>query len=97
MHIRKQIIENQKTFRKEIIAALKIDFKATKKELAKIETQDKTIKSEKEKLASKLNKIKISEEVEKFFISEKNIYPNYYAWWDELNNQVTKLKYIDNK
>lgn len=95
MYKRKQIIENQKKFKKEIIDSLKIEFKQAKKELSKIETQDKTIKAEQEKLSNKFNKIKITEEIERLFISEKNIYPNYYAWWDEVDNQVTKLKYKD--
>lgn len=95
MHTRKQIIENQKKFRKEIVSFLKEEFKQTKKELSLIETLDKTIKVEKDKLVTKINKIKISQELEKLFISEKNLYPNYYAWWDEINNQVIKNKYKD--
>jgi polyhydroxyalkanoate synthesis regulator phasin len=95
MHIRKQIIENQKKFRKEIVDSLKLEFKEAKKELAEIKTEDKTIKEEKQKLENKFNKIKISQEIEKLFITEKNLYPNYYAWWDETNKQVSKLKYKD--
>lgn len=95
MHNRKQIIENQKNFRKNIIDSLKLEFKEAKKELSEIKTEDKTIKEEKQKLENKFNKIKITQEIEKLFISEKNLYPNYYAWWDENNNQVLKLKYKD--
>ena len=95
MHKRKQIIENQKKFRKEIIDSLKAEFKETKKELSEIQTEDKFIREEKEKLSKKFSKIKILEELEKLFISEKNIYPNYYAWWDEVNTQVVKYKYKD--
>jgi hypothetical protein len=95
MYTRKQIIENQKKFRKEIVDSLKLEFKQTKKELAEIKCEDKTIKEEKEKLENKFNKIKISKEIENLFISEKNLYPNYYALWDEINNQVSKLKYKD--
>ena len=43
MYIRKQIIENQKKFRKEIIDSLKLEFKEAKKELADIKTEDKII------------------------------------------------------
>lgn len=95
MHSRKQIIENQKKFRKDIISALKLEFKQTKKDLLEIESNDTEIRAEKEKLAKKFNKIKIITEIEKLFISEKNLYPNYYAWWDEVNNQVSKNKYKD--
>jgi hypothetical protein len=75
--------------------SLKLEFKEAKKELAEIKTEDKTIKEEKQKLENKFNKIKISQEIEKLFITEKNLYPNYYAWWDETNKQVSKLKYKD--
>ena len=95
MHTRKQIIENQKKFHKEISSSLKAEFKQTKKELSEIQTNDKVIKEEKQKLENKLNKIKIAKEIENLFISEKNLYPNYYAWWDEVNGQVSKLKYKD--
>lgn len=95
MYTRKQIIENQKKFRKEIVSYLKAEFKETKKELSEIQTEDKSIKEEQEKLATKFNKIKINTEIEHLFISEKNLYPNYYAWWDEINTQVSKLKYKD--
>ncbi len=93
MYSRKQIIENQKKFRKEILDALKAEFKLAKKELSEIETHDKIIKEEKNKLVNKFDKIKITKQVENLFISEKNIYPNFYAWWDEINNQVLTLKY----
>ena len=93
MNSRKQILENQRKFNKEIISALKIEFKEAKKELAKIETEDKEINVEKDKLTNRFKKTKITEQIEKLFISEKNIYPNYYAWWDEINAQVLKLKY----
>jgi len=95
MYIRKQILENQKKFRKEIVAALKLEFREMKKELDQIQTADDIIKEEKIKLLKRVNKIKIVQELEKFFISEKNLYPKYYAWWDEINNQVIKHKYID--
>lgn len=95
MYPRKQIIENQKKFRKEITDAIKAEFKETKKELASITTQDKSIKAEKEKLEVKLKKIKIANEIEKLFITEKNLYPNYYAWWDDINSQLNKYKYKD--
>lgn len=64
-----------------------------KKDLATIETQDTVIKNEQKKLIDKFGKLKITKELEKFFISEKNLYPNYYAWWDEANSQVIKFKY----
>jgi DNA-binding transcriptional regulator GbsR (MarR family) len=93
MHSRKQIIENQKNFRKDIVNYLKSEFKQMKKDLENIDTKDDVIKNEQKKLIDKFGKLKISKELEKFFISEKNLYPNYYAWWDEENSQVIKFKY----
>lgn len=93
MHSRKQIIENQKNFRKDIIDYLKSEFKQMKKDLENIDTKDDIIKTEQKKLIDKFGKLKISKELEKLFISEKNLYPNYYAWWDEDNSQVIKFKY----
>ena len=93
MNSRKQILENQKKFKKEITDFLKAEFKQAKKELSKIETQDKVINIEKDKLTNKFKKAKINEQIEILFISEKNIYPNFYAWWDETNSQVLTLKY----
>ena len=93
MHSRRQILENQNKFRKEIIEYLKAEFKQMKKDLETIETQDTVIKVEQKKLMDKFGKLKITKELEKLFISEKNLYPNYYAWWDEDNSQVIKFKY----
>jgi len=94
-HTRKQIIENQAAFREEIVSFLKKEFSDMKKELRKIQTKDKEIISEKNKMLDKAKKINISREINNYFISWKNIYPKFYAWWDENTNQVIKLKYED--
>lgn len=95
MHPRKEILKNQQEFRWEISEALKAEYKQTMKELRAIQPKDKLILEEKDKLQEKAKKIRISEQIEKFFITENNIYPNYYAYWDENKKQVLKLKYID--
>lgn len=94
-HTRKQIIENQKLYRDEIVKVLKVEFTEAKKELRKIKTEDKIIMSHKKKLLERTKDININKEINKLFISWKNITPNFYAWWDEVSQQVLKLKYED--
>ena len=94
-HTRKQIIENQTHFREEIVEYLKNEFSTMKKELKKIKTKDKEVLAEKDKMIARAKRINISKEISNYFISWKNIYPKFYAWWDEANNQVIKFKYED--
>lgn len=93
MHSRKSIIENQRQFKEEIISFLKTEFKETKRELEKIKTKDEEINLYKNKLSNLSKKANVKNGIEKFFISENNIYPKFYAWWDEENNEVIILKY----
>jgi len=96
MHTRKEIIDNQTKFYYEIVKGLKAEFKQIKRELNRIKTKDPDILAGKNSLLKKSEKININKEVDKFFISWKNTNPPWYAWWDEINEQVLKLKYIDN-
>jgi hypothetical protein len=95
MHNRKDILENQKKFKEEISLWLKNDFKSLRKELNSIESEDKLIVDAKSNLESKFKKIKVQSEIDKLFISYKNVYPKFYAWWDENNQEVIKYKYKD--
>lgn len=94
-HTRKQIIENQTKFKEEISAALKGEFREMKRDLKKIKTSDDVINKYKKKQLERSQNININKEINKLFISWKNIRPNFYAWWDEVNQQVIKLKYED--
>lgn len=96
MHKRKEIIENQGKFSSEISAFLRAEFRQIKKDLKKVDSIDPDILAGKASLVQKSQKIKINEEIFKLFISPKNIRPEWYAWWDELSEQVIKIKYIDN-
>ncbi len=96
MHKRKDIILNQTQYKEEIIAGLKSEFKQMKKELAKINSKDPVILAGKKSLIEKSQKLKVNEEINKLLISWKNITPQHYAWWDEIEGQVLKLKYSDN-
>jgi hypothetical protein len=93
MHNRKEILINQKKFNREIIEFLKKDFLHQKNELSQIETEDEFIIKEKNKLEKKFNKIDVKKEVKKFFINENNLYPKFYAWWDEEQEKVEIFLY----
>jgi len=93
MHSRNQILRNQKTFSYEIRKWLKKDFIKSKSDLFNIKTKDDEILKEKKKLESRFEKIKVEKEIEKFIINEKNIYPKFYAWWDEVNENVEIFLY----
>ncbi len=94
-HTRKQIIENQSLYRDEIIDFLKKEFSSMKKDLKKIKTKDPEILSEKKKMIDRAKRVNITKEINNYFISWKNVYPKFYAWWDDINQQVIKLKYED--
>ena len=95
IHTRSQIIANQSKFQKEIEEWLKNEFRQSKKELLVIESKHPKIKEAKEKLLANLKKISLKKEMKKLFISEKNLYPKFYVWWDEGNMEMTKHKYED--
>lgn len=94
-HTRKQIIENQSQYKDEITDYLKKEFSEMKKELRKIKTKDKEVLAGKEKMLERAKRINVSKEINNYFISWKNIYPKFYAWWDDNSKQVIKLKYDD--
>lgn len=93
MHNRKEILINQKKFNREIIEFLKKDFLHQKNELNQIETEDEFIIKEKKKLEKKFDKIDVKKEVKKFLINENNLYPKFYAWWDEEQEKVEIFLY----
>ena len=96
MHSRKEIIKNQKEFQENIISWLKSDFKRVKRELLNIDTTDKTIKEAQKKLLKKAKGIKkIDNEIKILFIHENNIYPKFFAWWNDQTQEVEIHKYIN--
>jgi hypothetical protein len=95
IHTRRQIIENQGNFRKEIEEWLKKEFLSAKKELASIRSQSQKIKEAQENLGKRLKKVNVSKGIKNLFISEKNLYPKFYVWWDEECQEVVKYKYED--
>lgn len=96
MHKREDILANQSKFYVEIVKELKSEFKQVKQELSKIKSKDEEIIAGKKKLLEKAAKVNVNAEIDKFFISWKNVIPVWYAWWDEESEKVLKIKYIDN-
>lgn len=96
MHKREDILVNQNKFRAEIVKYLKSEFKLLRQEIKKIKSVDENIAAGKKSLLEKSAKVNVNAEIDKFFISWKNVIPVWYAWWDEESEQVLKLKYIDN-
>ena len=97
MYPRKEIIKNQRLHEDDIAKWLKEDFKQTKEELKAIQSSkgDDIVKEAQKKLLTKAKKVKINEEIKKFFIHEDNIYPKFYAWWDEEIKTTVIYKYTD--
>jgi len=95
IHNRQEIIKNQSLFEKEIKNWLKKEYGETKRSLydLKMPKDDKFLNEAKKKLIDKIKKVKINKDLNTVFIHEKNIYPNFYAWWDEINKQVLIFKY----
>jgi hypothetical protein len=93
MHSRKEILKNQKKFSREIKTWFKNDLNDSVNQLYEIETDDEYIIQQKEKLTKKFQKIKLNKEIKKFLINENNVYPKFYAWWDELNEKVEIILY----
>lgn len=94
MHNFEQIKKNQKEFHDEIVDYLKKDIKGAKEDLTNIKAKDESIKRMKESLQRKVNKFKLIPELEKYFITEKNQNPKFYAFWDEELKEVQIFKYI---
>lgn len=95
MHTRKEIIENQSTYKDEITKYLKSEFTELKKDILKIQSDDPEIIAGKNSLLEKSKKVKINEEISKLLITWKNINPTFYAWWDINSEQVVKFKYVE--
>jgi hypothetical protein len=93
MHKRKDIIANQAKFRDEISTELKKEFTQLRKDVNKIRSKDPDIIAGKESMNKKIEKVNVTTEINKLFISPKNLYPEYYAWWEDEFQQVVKLKY----
>lgn len=93
MHTIKQIIDNQRVFRKEILSWMTKDLRETKKILLKIESKDDYISSEVDKLKSRFKKTLYKKEIDRLFFMHPKRNEEFYAWWDEQSQEAIILSY----
>lgn len=92
-HTIQQIIDNQNRYKNEIVSSLKNEFRELKKELANINTNDVYIKSEKDKLSKRIKNTKFVKSIDSLFFLSKKRSEEFYAWWDEENNETIIYNY----
>lgn len=87
------IIDNQKTFKKEILKYLRNQVVTAKSDLKEIKTDDEFIQSEKDKLVERFSKTKFREGFDKLFFMNSKRSKENFAWWDDEKKEVLILKY----
>jgi len=92
-HTIQQIIDNQSKYKSDIISSLKGDFIELKKELSSINTKDKYIKGEKDKLSKRIKNTKFVKSIDSLFFLSKKRSEEFYAWWDEENTETIIYNY----
>ena len=92
-HTIQQIIDNQNKYKTEIVSSLKNEFRELKKELANINTSDNYIKGEKDKLSKRIKNTKFVKSIDSLFFLSKKRSEEFYAWWDEENNETIIYNY----
>lgn len=93
MYTTKQIIENQKQYKEEILSFILRDIKNTKKSLREIDSTDKFILKEKNKLLNKFKKLNSLESIKKYFFESNKRDETFYVWWDVQQKEVLTLTY----
>ena len=94
MYTYKQIVDNQKMFKNDIIVFLQAENRKIAKDVLEIDSQDEFILKEKEKYINRLKKIKINDEIEKYFFSNPKRDKTYYVWLDVNSQEAIILKYV---
>ena len=92
-HTIQQIIDNQSKHKSDIISSLKGDFIELKKELSSINTKDKYIKGEKDKLSKRIKNTKFVKSIDSLFFLSKKRSEEFYAWWYEENAETIIYNY----
>lgn len=92
-HTIQQIIDNQSKHKSDIISSLKGSFIELKKELSSINTKDKYIKGEKDKLSKRIKGTKFVKSIDSLFFLSKKRSEEFYAWWDEENTETIIYNY----
>jgi len=93
MHTFQQIMNNQKSYRKFILEWLTRDLRETKKTLLEIKSDDEYIQSQVDKLKGKFKKTLYKKEIHRLFFTHPQRNEQFYAWWDEKNQEVVILSY----
>ena len=93
MYTIKQIINNQKTYKKMILDWLSKDIKKSKKELFSIKSKDEYIQEQVIKLKDRFKKISYKKETSKLFFMHPDRNDKFYAWWDNEEQKVIILNY----
>ena len=93
LHTIQQIIDNQKSYRKEILQWLTQELRESKKDLVEIESDDEYIQEQVEKLKGMFKKTKYKKEVDRLFFMHPKRSEEYYAWWDAEGQEVIILSY----
>lgn len=93
MHTIKQIMDNQREFRKSILSWLTKDLRESKKKLAEIKSEDEYIQEQADKLKDKFKKTLHKKEIDKLFFVHPKRNEHFYAWWDDKEQEVVILSY----
>lgn len=92
-HTIQQIIDNQSKYKNEIVNSLKGEFRELKKELLSINTKDSYITKEKNKISKRIKNTKFVKSIDSLFFLSKKRSEEFYAWWDEENNETIIYNY----
>jgi hypothetical protein len=93
MHTIKQIIDNQKSYRKLMLRWMTKDLSESKKKLAAINSDDEYIQEQVEKLKGRFKKTLYKKEIDKLFFMHPKRNEEFYAWWDSEGQGVVILSY----
>ena len=93
MHTIKQIMDNQRKFRKLMLSWLSKDLRESKKKLIEIKSDDEYINEQANKLKDKFKKTLYKKEIDKLFFIHPKRNEEFYAWWDEEQQEVVSLSY----
>jgi len=93
MNTIQQIINNQKSYRKEILKWLTTDLKRAKKNLFEIKSDDEYINSQVEKLKIRFKKTLYKKEIDRLFFMHPKRNQKFYVWWNSKEEEVVILSY----
>lgn len=91
----KEIIENQKQFKNEILLFLVNDINEAKADLKSIDSEDEFILAEKKKLEKNFKKAnsKFRKSFEELFFMHPRRNKEKFVWWDETQQKAVILNY----